>query len=157
LEAGEVRRVGATTSRSVDVRIIAATNRDIEQRVDDGLFRADLYWRLNVLHIHMPPLREHPADIPLLAEHFAAGRTIAPDAMALLGAYSWPGNVRELRNTIERAAAMTTTGEIHPDDLPQRVQEAARTASRIADASRRQLPLRELERAYILEVLRSTG
>ncbi len=157
LEAGEVRRVGATSARSVDVRVVTATNRDIEQRVADGAFREDLFWRLNVLHIHVPPLRAHPADIPLLAEHFAAGRTIAPDAMALLGAYSWPGNVRELRNTIERAAAMTTTGEIHPDDLPQRVQEAARTASRIADASRRQLPLRELERAYILEVLRSTG
>lgn len=157
LEAGEVRRVGATTAHSIDVRIIAATNRDIEQRVNDGLFRTDLYWRLNVLHIHMPPLREHPADIPLLAEHFAAGRSIAPDAMALLSAHGWPGNVRELRNTIERAAALSTTGEIHPDDLPPRVQEAASTASRVAQASRRQLPLRELERDYILEVLRSTG
>ena len=157
LEAGEVRRVGATTPHSFDVRIIAATNRDIEQRVDDGLFRTDLYWRLNVLHIHMPPLREHPADIPLLAEHFAAGRSIAPAAMALLSAHGWPGNVRELRNTIERAAALSTTGEIHPDDLPPRVQEAASTASRVAQASRRQLPLRELERDYILEVLRSTG
>jgi len=157
LEAGEVRRVGATASRSVDVRIIAATNRDIEQRVDDGLFRSDLYWRLNVLHIHMPPLREHPADIPLLAEHFSAGRTIAPAAMALLSAHAWPGNVRELRNTIERAAALSVTGEIHPEDLPQRVQDAATTASRVAEASRRLLPLRELERDYILEVLRSTG
>lgn len=157
LEAGEVRRVGATTPRSVDVRIVAATNRDIEQRVDDGLFRADLFWRLNVLHIHMPPLREHPADIPLLAEHFAAGRTITPAAMALLSAHAWPGNVRELRNTIERAAALSMTGEIHPDDLPQRVQDAASTASRVAQASRRQLSLRELERDYILEVLRSTG
>ncbi len=157
LEAGEVRRVGATTARSFDVRVIAATNRDIEQRVADGAFREDLFWRLNVLRIHVPPLREHPADIPLLAEHFAAGRTIAPDAMALLSAHAWPGNVRELRNAIERAAALSPTGEIHPADLPPRVQDAARTAALVADASRRELPLRDLERAYILDVLRSTG
>lgn len=157
LEAGEVRRVGATVPRSIDVRVIAATNRDIEQRIAEGSFREDLFWRLNVLHIHVPPLRERTADIPLLAAHFAAGRTITPEAMDLLSAHAWPGNVRELRNAIERAAALSTTGEIHPEDLPPRVQEAARAAALVSDASRRQMPLRDLERAYILEVLRSTG
>ena len=157
LEAGEVRRVGATEPRTVDVRVLTATNRDIEQRVSDGAFREDLFWRLNVLHIHVPPLRERPADIPLLAEHFAAGRRIAPDAMALLAAHAWPGNVRELRNAIERAAALSATGEVHPDDLPRRIVDVARAASVVSEASRRHLSLRELERTYILEVLRSTG
>jgi DNA-binding NtrC family response regulator len=157
LEDGVVRRVGATSERIVDVRVIAATNRDLEQLVQDKTFREDLFWRLNVLHVHVPPLRERTADIPLLAEHFAAGRRIAPDAMALLTAYAWPGNVRELRNAIERAGALSATGEIHADDLPARVQDAARATAVITGASRRQLPLRELEREYILEVLRSTG
>ena len=157
LEDGVVRRVGATSERTVDVRLIAATNRDLEQRVRDGTFREDLFWRLNVLHVHVPPLRQRSADIPLLAEHFADGRRIAPDAMALLSAYTWPGNVRELRNAIERAAALSTTGEVHAADLPARVQEAARATTIVADAARRHLPLRELEREYILEVLRSTG
>ena len=157
LEDGVVRRVGATAERTVDVRLVAATNRDLEQRVQEGTFRGDLFWRLNVLTVHVPPLRERSADIPLLAEHFAAGRRIAPNAMVLLTAYTWPGNVRELRNAIERAGALSATGEIHADDLPARVQDAARATAIISDASRRQIPLRNLEREYILEVLRSTG
>ena len=157
LEDGEVRSVGATQARTVDVRLITATNRDIDQRISEGSFRQDLYWRINVLHVHMPALREHAADIPLLAEHFAAGRPIASDAAAFLASYNWPGNVRELRNAIERAGALSTTGDIRAADLPERVRDAARVAALVSDASRRQLPLRELERAYILEVLRSTG
>jgi len=166
LEDGEVRRVGATTPRHLDVRVIAATNKDIDDEVRQGRFRQDLYWRLNVLHIHLPPLRERPADIPLLAEHFleqaraqrGTGPThIPPDTMALLTAYPWPGNVRELKNAIERAATLATTDEIRPDDLPPRIREAGRAATLVADAAQRRLSLRDLERAYIFEILRQTG
>jgi DNA-binding NtrC family response regulator len=166
LDAGEVRRVGATTPRYVDVRVIAATNRDLEEEVRQGRFREDLFWRLNVLHVHVPPLRERPADVPLLAEHFLGSggatapherRRISADAMALLVAYPWPGNVRELRNAVERAATMTTITEIRPEDLPPRIRDAAGTVATLTDATARRLSLRELERAYILEVVRQAG
>ncbi|MBX6362690.1 MAG: sigma-54-dependent Fis family transcriptional regulator [Gemmatimonadetes bacterium] len=168
LEQGEVRRVGSTKARAVDARIVAATNRDLEAETQDGRFRDDLFWRLNVLHIHVPPLRERPADIPLLAEHFLARaaveggaphapRGISAEAMGLLTAYPWPGNVRELRNAIERAATLARTDEIRAEDLPPRIREAGWSASLVADATGRGLSLRELERAYIAEVLRQTG
>jgi DNA-binding NtrC family response regulator len=157
LEEGEVRRLGATRARTFDVRFVAATNHDIEKQVDEGRFRSDLYWRLHVLHIHVPPLRERTADIPLLVEHFLAGRSSSPDALAVLTAYPWPGNVRELRNALERAATLAAGPEIRAQDLPPRIRDAGTAAVRISDASRRNLPLRDLERAYILEVLRQTG
>jgi DNA-binding NtrC family response regulator len=157
LEEGEVRRVGSTRARRFDVRFITATNRDIEQEVADGRFRDDLFWRLHVLHVHVPPLRERSADIPLLAEHFLAGRPTTQDAMAVLTAYAWPGNVRELRNALERAATLAPGREISTDDLPPRIRDAGTATARVADASRRNLPLRDLERAYILEVLRQTA
>jgi DNA-binding NtrC family response regulator len=154
LEQREIRRVGSTRARTVDVRVIAATNGSLEDRVADSRFREDLYWRLNVLPIHVPPLRDRPADIPLLAEHFLGDRRLAPDAMAMLTAYAWPGNVRELRNAIERAVTLAPGFEIRPSDLPERIQQAGQAAARVADASRRHIPLRELERDYILEILR---
>jgi two-component system, NtrC family, response regulator AtoC len=157
LEEGEVRRLGATQARRFDVRFVSATNRDIEQQVADGRFRDDLFWRLHVLHVHVPPLRERPADIPLLAEHFLAGRPVTHQAMAVLTAYAWPGNVRELRNALERAATLARAREIGVEDLPPRIREAAGPVDRITDASRRSLPLRDVEREYILEVLRQTG
>jgi two-component system response regulator PilR (NtrC family)/two-component system response regulator HydG len=169
LESSEVRRVGATEAHRVDVRLVAATNRDLEEEVREGRFREDLFWRLNVLHVVVPPLRERTADIPLLAEHFLAvsgtpagasrpgARRISREALAMLTSYPWPGNVRELRNAIARAATLATTDVVHPEDLPPRVREVGRTATLVADASQRQLPLRELEREYILEVLRQTG
>jgi DNA-binding NtrC family response regulator len=157
LEEGEVRRLGATQPRSFSVRFVTATNRDLEQLVANGRFRDDLYWRLHVIHIHMPPLRDRTPDIPLLVEHFLAGRPVSREAMAVLAAYPWPGNVRELRNALERAATLATAPEIRADDLPPRIREAGEAAVRVSDASRRNLPLRELERAYILEVLRQTG
>lgn len=166
LESGEFRRVGGTRLRSAKVRIIAATNRDLEEDVREGGFREDLYWRLNVLHLPVPPLRERPADIPLLAEHLlqaaisgrpAAPSRISPHAMALLTAYSWPGNARELRNVIERAAALAIAEEIRPEDLPERILESGRTAAIVSEAIHRQAPLREVERSYIQEVLRQTG
>lgn len=167
LEHGEVRRVGATEARRFDVRIIAATNRDLEDEVRKSRFREDLFWRLNVLQLTVPPLRERPADIPLLAEHFlqktrnslryGAGGGLAPSVMALLMAYSWPGNVRELRNVIERAVTLRSGAEVLPDDLPAHIRRAGSTAARITDSVERQHTLRELEHAYILEVLRAVG
>ena len=173
LENGEVRRVGATESRNLDVRVIAATNRDLDTEVQAGRFRDDLFYRLNVLHISTPPLRERAADIPLLAEHFlqrdtAEGeeqnaatlerpRRITPEAMALLTTYPWPGNVRELRNAIQRAAVVATGEEVRPEDLPARIREASRAAPLVGDSADRALPLRDVERLYILEVLRQAG
>jgi DNA-binding NtrC family response regulator len=170
LENGEVRRVGATESRNLDVRVIAATNRDLDAEVLAGRFREDLFYRLNVLHISTPPLRERAADIPLLAEHFlhsdkAEGnavnlprpRRISPEAMALLTTYPWPGNVRELRNAIQRAAVVATGEEVRPEDLPTRIREASRAAPLVGESADRALPLRDVERLYILEVLRQAG
>ncbi|MBI4521188.1 MAG: sigma-54-dependent Fis family transcriptional regulator [Gemmatimonadetes bacterium] len=187
LENGEVRRVGSTQPRNLDVRVVAATNREPDDEIQAGRLRQDLFYRLNVISIHVPPLRERVADIPLLAEHFLElagsgvarsapvmeGRgspdsserpppaerrlRIAPDAMALLTAYPWPGNVRELRNAIERAATLAAGPEIRAEDLPPRIRDAGQAAALVADASQRQIPLRELERAYILEILRQTG
>ena len=124
---GEVVRVGATVPRHVDVRIIAATNRDLEQRVRDGLFREDLYYRLAVVPIAVPPLRSRRGDIARLVEHFlalvagdlkVAPRSVSPAAMAKLVAYDFPGNIRELRNLIERAAILAAGPRIEPEDVP---------------------------------------
>jgi DNA-binding NtrC family response regulator len=157
LESGEVRRVGSTRTRTFDVRLVAATHRDLEAEVREGRFREDLFWRLNVLHIHVPPLRERIADIPLLAEHFAARLELAHDAMALLTSYPWPGNVRELRNAIESASTMAEGDSLRACDLPARIREHGASAPILADAARTQPPLRDLERAYILEILRQTA
>jgi two-component system NtrC family response regulator/two-component system response regulator HydG len=125
LQDREFERVGDNTKRKVDVRLIAATNRDLEKAVADGVFRKDLYYRLNVITIKMPPLREKPSDIPLLVDHFVAKYAkennkhvegVSPDALAALVAYQWPGNVRELENMIERAVVMCNekiTGRRH--------------------------------------------
>jgi DNA-binding NtrC family response regulator len=166
LEDREVRRVGSNQGRRVDVRIIAASNLDIEGAVKEGAFREDLFWRLNVLHLRVPPLRERAADVPALAQLFldqAAARSpvtvndISSAAMSLMTAYPWPGNVRELRNVVERAAALTADRRIEPADLPDRLRDPATAASRVADASERRLPLKELEREYIQEVLRQSN
>ncbi|MGH7336561.1 MAG: sigma-54 interaction domain-containing protein, partial [Myxococcota bacterium] len=115
LEERTFKRVGGTADLRVDVRVVAATNRDLERAVRDGAFRADLYYRLNVLPVRVPPLRERLDDIPLLVRHFVAlfnrqlGRSVksvAPEALERLQAYGWPGNIRELRNVIERAALL---------------------------------------------------
>jgi two-component system response regulator PilR (NtrC family) len=117
IEARAIRRVGETRSRKVDVRVIAATNRDLERQVAENTFREDLYYRLNVIPVTVPPLRERREDVPLLVNHFvkkyakSAGRAIAqvsPESFSLLSTYEWPGNVRQLENTIERAVALET-------------------------------------------------
>lgn len=166
LQEGTVRPVGADRERKVNVRTIAATNRDLESDVRDNRFREDLYWRLNVIHLHVPPLRERPFDIPLLVEHFLqkaaeANATLSlgmsSEALAVLTAYPFPGNVRELENTIERAVAFARGAIITPDDLPARVRTSGQTAALIARSSARRLTLDELEREYILETLRQTN
>ena len=160
LESGEVRRVGGTRVRTFDVRVIAATNRDLEGEMRAGRFREDLFWRLNVLHLDIPPLRERSADVRALALKFLAdsGGTHTLDAAAesLMMSYAWPGNVRELRNTMQRAATFAQGEVIHIDDLPQRLRDANQAAALVARAGTEQLPLSAVERAYVMEVLRQT-
>jgi transcriptional regulator with PAS, ATPase and Fis domain len=133
LQEREFERVGGTQPIRVDVRILAATNRDLESAVSAGAFRKDLYYRLNVVSLEMPPLRDRREDIPMLARYFAAkhGKRVtrklaglSPEALARLEAYDWPGNVRELENAIERAVVLGATELIIPEDLPEAVLDA---------------------------------
>ena len=132
LEEREFMRVGGVQPISVDVRVIAATNQPIRELVEDGRFRADLFYRLNVLRIYLPPLRERPEDVPLLVRRFIADysaqhdrtfRGISADAMQRLVEYAWPGNVRELRNLIESMVVLAPDHEIEPNDLPRHIRE----------------------------------
>ncbi len=134
IEDGVIRRVGDSSSRQVDVRLLAATGADLQQLVKTGEFREDLYYRLNVIHIHVPPLRERREDIPLLAEHFSreftrqhgtASMKVERDAMRALLSYAWPGNVRELENVIERAVLLCEGDGIGVRDLPEAVSKTA--------------------------------
>jgi two-component system response regulator AtoC len=125
LEDGEIRRLGGQESRAVDVRVVAATAKDLERAVREGEFRDDLYYRLNVVRLHLPPLRERPEDVPALVAHFARqtaeklGRPVSltPRALAALSTHGWPGNVRELRNALERAAVLSATGRLDVEDF----------------------------------------
>ncbi len=166
LQEGAIRRVGADRERNIDVRVVAATNRDLESEVSANRFREDLFWRLNVIALRVPALRERPFDIPLLVEHFISktaerNRTeplrVSREALAVLTAYAWPGNVRELENAIERAAAFSSGAEITAADLPERVRTSGEAAGLVARAASRRLTLDELEREYIIETLRHTG
>ncbi len=158
LETGSFRRVGGTESVQVDVRVLAATNRNLDELVNDGRFRKDLFFRLNVVSIVVPPLRSRREDVPDLARHFtrqcqspAGGvKEVSLEAMELLCAYDWPGNVRELQNTIERAALLTKSDRIVPDDLPESVLGAAPQAH---EDVAQPCSLREAEGRHIAEVL----
>ena len=174
LQQREVIPVGSTDAKSVDVRLIAATNRDLERDIEQGRFRSDLYYRLNVISIELPALRDRLDDIPLLAEHFlerqAAGlggaddaprrratdrvKTLSPEALGILQAYQWPGNVRELENVIERAVVLTKGTTIKPDALPSRLREAP-AEPLVKDQPPANPALEVLERAYIEHVLRA--
>jgi DNA-binding NtrC family response regulator len=162
----EVLPVGATAPVSFDARIICATNRDLEKEVEGGRFREDLFYRLNVIEIHLPPLRERREDIPLLVRHFItrtahgqgeAEKAIEPEAMSALINYRWPGNVRELQNAVERA--FTLSGErIDLDSLPPRVREAAGAAGvALRDPDGLRPTLAEVERRHLLETLASVN
>jgi DNA-binding NtrC family response regulator len=126
LQERTFERLGGTRTIEVDVRVVAATNQDLQQLIADGAFREDLFYRLNVVPITLPPLRKRPGDIPLLVAHFleklsAKGRSISPEAMQAFVEYQWPGNVRELENTIERVVILARSDEIGVDDLPVEV------------------------------------
>jgi DNA-binding NtrC family response regulator len=164
LQEGTIRRVGDSREKTVKVRVIAATNRDLEKAVSAGEFREDLYWRLNVIHLHVPALRERAFDVPLLVEHFltkysrqTSALEIAPETLALLTAYTWQGNVRELENTIERAVALARGAILTPEDLPERIRSGGASAAILAKAKSKRLTLAELERAYILEIMREAN
>jgi DNA-binding NtrC family response regulator len=159
LQEREVVPVGATDPLAIDVRIIAATNRDLEQEMRRGAFRSDLYYRLNVISLHMPPLRERMDDIALLAEYFLHNGDGQPlelteSAIAALQNYDWPGNVRELENALERAAILCTTGVIDLTELPSKVLEPA-AAPLVADRIPENPTLELIERAYIQWVLKA--
>jgi DNA-binding NtrC family response regulator len=162
LQDREVRRVGENRSRPVNVRILAATNRDLAAEINAARFRQDLYYRLRVVEIRVPPLRERRDDVLPLARLFlqaAAERTgrrpsgFTPDAAQQLLRYAWPGNVRELENAIERATVLATTARIGVEDLPAEVGRAV--ADRVVPGETRTLA--EVERDYILAVLRAEG
>ena len=159
LEDREVRPLGSNRGSVVEFRAIASTNRDPKAQIEAGTFRADLYYRLNVVGIHLPPLRERAGDLPRLARHFAERfaiqqqrpiRGLTPEAMALVEAYQWPGNVRELENAMERAVAFARTDLITPVDLPPAVREEGQIVQ--AGLAQR-WSLRELGERYIERVL----
>jgi two-component system response regulator HydG len=162
LQEREVKPVGSTERRRINIRIIAATNRDLETAIRNGSFRQDLFFRLNVVQIKLPPLRERKSDIQLLVTSFlekfsdahGAPRTISDDAMRRLIAYDWPGNVRELENAIERALAMGSGPIVHVGDLPSNLHFPSSERPPERDEL---LPMEELERRAILRTLRETG
>jgi DNA-binding NtrC family response regulator len=158
LEDGHYRRIGSTQESHADVRVIAATNRNLAEEQKAGRFRDDLYYRLNVIAMVLPPLRERREDIPELAEHFLSSRQlgsvryrITPEAMQALVRYDWPGNVRELANVLERAQILAEDYLITLDDLPENIVEESTAVTNSGGDPRH---LREVERRHILEVLR---
>jgi len=162
LDSREFRRVGGTRLHRVDVRIVAATNKSMQREVEAGRFREDLYYRLNVVNILVPPLRERREDIPVLAEHFLARfqasagvrKTLSPDALQSLIEYPWPGNVRELSNIIERLVILTPGGVIGSDALPANIRSPR---PGVPDAPAGPASLAQMERLHIARVLRETG
>lgn len=168
LEQGRFRRVGSTRDQNADVRVIAATNKNLPEEIDGQRFRADLFYRLNVVSLHVPPLRERPEDIPVFIDYFLDiyrqrfGRpnlSLSDDTRRRLYAYAWPGNVRELRNCLERAAAISLSDTIDPGQIPflnaERVAIVTDNSTSGAAAPPQSLPLtlEELEREHILRVL----
>jgi DNA-binding NtrC family response regulator len=171
LEARQLRRLGGRQLISVDVRLIAATNRDLAKAMEAGAFREDLFYRLNVIPIQVPPLRERRGDIALLATHFLLNgapsspsepKGFAPEAMALLEHYGWPGNVRELKNTVERARALANQEYIQSEDLPAEIRHstgelADRSASIHSFKAAKQEIVTEFEERSLRELMERTG
>jgi two-component system nitrogen regulation response regulator NtrX len=166
LQERSFARVGGTATIEIDVRVIAATNKDLEREMAEGRFREDLYYRLNVIPLHVPPLRERSEDIPLLVERFLERyaepaeerKSITPSALERLTRYPWPGNVRELQNLVERIVLMTPKAEIDVDGLPPHVRSpdverrgAAPRFQKLADARQ------AFEREFLLEQLRANA
>jgi two-component system response regulator AtoC len=169
LQEREFERVGGTTTIKVDTRVVAATNKDLPREIEGGNFREDLYYRLNVIAIKLPPLRERRGDIPLLVEHFlhkhrygrgSAPARISQEAMNRLLEHDWPGNVRELENTIERAVIMARGGIIAAEQITFPGQEARRSidvTQAIADGTPLDAFLKDMESRYLREALRQSG
>ena len=164
LQERTIRRVGGNEPIPVDVRLVAATNRDLRKLVAEGGFRDDLYYRLNVVTLTVPPLRERLQDVPLLAQHFleklaaATGgppKRLAPEALALLAAYQWPGNVRELEHVIERAMALASSEVLLPDDFPPQLRAEPDRAPPSLPTAR--MTLEEVKRWYVTKVLEEAG
>ena len=160
LQSGEYERVGDDRTRRADVRVVAATNRDLEAALREGTFREDLYYRIAGVRVRLPPLRERPGDVVLLAEHLgvryaeAGGRprpAWSDAALAALAAYRWPGNVRELQNAVERAVVLAKGGPVEPRHLPEEIREAEGPAAGTADDAG--LSLEEVERRHVVRVL----
>lgn len=164
LQEKEIQRLGSVNRIKVDVRIIAATNKDLEKAVKEGTFREDLYWRLNVIRIHIPPLRERKEDIPLLVNHFLQKfakennkpvPVVEPEVMEVLLKYDWPGNVRELAHVVERALVLSPSGIISLKHLPKRLLDSSKIQpSTEVPAS---LNLLEMEKRLIIKALNETG
>ena len=164
LEDGEIRRVGGTRVLKVNVRVLAATNKDLAQEVEGGRFRKDLFYRLNVLSLGLPPLRERPEDIPLLIAHFMgrqAGRRppkrLSEEVLALLIRYAWPGNVRELENLVERLVVFSEGEVIEAADLPPAIRTPAPAPPSAAAGPLEPQSLKEVERLHIAKILAQTG
>jgi two-component system, NtrC family, response regulator PilR len=168
IQERKIKPVGGVEEKTIDVRLVAATNRNLEEEVASGGFRRDLYYRLNVIQVHLPPLRQRSEDVPLLADHFLRRFSaemdkritgIAPDALAALVSYTYPGNVRELENILERAATLETQSVVTRASLPD-------LGGTPTDASKLELPaggvdldriLAEYERDILLRALKQTG
>ena len=166
LENGSFRRVGGTTDIKVDVRVISATNKDIKAEIASGRFREDLYYRLNVVPIHIPPLRERKEDIPLLVEHFLSKisnqpRKFSSGAMRMFLGFPWKGNVRELENVIERTALLTEKEEITPADLPNEILGYTTDTKEIPELTEAGIDIDaiigDIEKKYLLKALEKSG
>jgi transcriptional regulator with PAS, ATPase and Fis domain len=178
LQEGKVRPVGSTEETEIDVRVIAATNKDLDKAIAAGEFREDLFYRLSVIPLHLPPLRERRDDIPLLARAFLERfrksmekpvEGISPEAMSLLESYDWPGNVRELENTVERSVALETGNIISADVLPEKVRlrvphegpmpgEPTNGKLHIPESGMDlEKSVQDMEKAYILAALEASG
>jgi two-component system response regulator HydG len=165
LQHREVIPVGATDPMPIDVRLVAATNRDLDEEIRRGAFRSDLYYRLNVIALHLPTLRQRADDIPLLAEYFLQRiaelrheeqKHLSADTLDAMVNYQWPGNVRELENALERAVILTPGDQINPNSLPERVTTRV-SEPLVADRAPANPTLEAVERAYIMWVLQSEG
>jgi len=166
LQEREFERVGGTRKLKADIRVIAATNRDLEMAIKQGVFRQDLYYRLNVVTLRLPPLRERQADIPLLASYFVARhsakckrqvRGLSPAARAALSAYDWPGNVRELENAIELAVVLGSDELIQLEDLPEAVLEVESATPAGGASADYHEALKEAKKQLILRACEQSG
>lgn len=164
LQEGEIKKVGGNDTLRLDVRVIAATNKNLAEMVEAGTFRSDLYYRLNVIQITLPPLRERRRDLPLLANHFLSRfahkmqkdmMSFSPEAMRAITSYHWPGNIRELENAVERAVALTVGKSISLYNLPEQVRTTGQEPSpgMSVPATGEQMTLKDVEKKYILETL----